>query len=455
MNKSIFVIEPEKRIPIIGEYDVCVVGGGCTGTFAAIRASRLGVKTAIIEKNGCLGGTCTRGYISVWHREYDVDFNIKIFSGMTFEVIDRLSKRNAVLFRVRDTTQSRMRQISSYIINTAELQIELDEMIIEAGVTPYFHTLYCAPYVQEGKLLGVIVETKSGRGVILAKTFIDATGDGDVCISLGEDSHEGENKQPATTCAIVYGYYNIPFAEDIISNHMKKYNISKSGWNTPMPNNPAATIWGKSNVSLNLANAEELTKAELECRRQNRALLDILRKYGDNGERISLSSLSEVSARETRQIKCMYMLNKNDVLFGSHFEDAVANGSYPVDIHRIDKPGATYYYLDGVCEHEVFNKYFERTRWLQEGTKYNTYWQIPLRAMIPASGKYGNIVLCGRAIDADREAFAAIRTMVTLNQVGEAAGVVAAMSAKSGKSIAETNISEMKKHLKEGGSIIL
>ena len=455
MNKQ-YIIEPERKLPILGEYEVCVVGGGCTGTLAAIRASRLGVKTALIEEGGCLGGTCTKGYISSWHQERDVDFNQQILAGITFEIIDRLTKRNAVIFRKRDPTQSRMRQISSYIINTAELQIELDEMVAEAGVILHFHTLYCAPYIENGALRGIIVETVSGRGVILGNIFIDATGDGDLCVSLGEKTHEVQRKQPATTCAMVYGYYNIPYAENIICNHMSEYNLYSSGWNTPMPNNPSGTIWGKSNVSLNLANAQELTQAEIECRRQNRALMDLLRKYGDNGDRISLSSLSMgVAARETRQITCMYTLSKEDVMYGAHFYDAVANGSYPVDIHYPDKPGATYYYLNGICEREIYNRSFEQTRWLPEGAQYNTYWQIPLRSMIPASGRYGNVIVCGRAIDADPHAFAAIRTIVTLNQTGEAAGVVAAMAVHNGNSIIDTDIAQMRELLKKGGAIVL
>ena len=43
------VIEPSREIPVINEVDIVVVGGGCTGVFAAIRAARLGAKVAIIE----------------------------------------------------------------------------------------------------------------------------------------------------------------------------------------------------------------------------------------------------------------------------------------------------------------------------------------------------------------------------------------------------------------------
>lgn len=41
---SIRVIED---VPLIEEADICVLGGSCTGAFAAIRAARLGARVAL------------------------------------------------------------------------------------------------------------------------------------------------------------------------------------------------------------------------------------------------------------------------------------------------------------------------------------------------------------------------------------------------------------------------
>ena len=68
-----FIVEPERKIKICDEADVCVVGGSCTGVFAAVRAARLGAKVALIEKQNCLGGTATNGLINIWHSLYDTD----------------------------------------------------------------------------------------------------------------------------------------------------------------------------------------------------------------------------------------------------------------------------------------------------------------------------------------------------------------------------------------------
>ena len=64
---------------------------------------------------------------------------------------------------------------------------------MEAGIHPYLHTLFSEPYLgEDGKLMGVIVDNKSGRGIIKAKYFIDATGDGDLCYRLGLKSYAFE-----------------------------------------------------------------------------------------------------------------------------------------------------------------------------------------------------------------------------------------------------------------------
>lgn len=167
------VIETERNIPIIYKADLCVVGGSCTGVFAAIRAARLGLRVVIIEKQNSFGGTATQGIVNHWHSLMDTEFKREIIAGLTREVIERLKKRDAV------KEISRNRAVG-FILNTEELKIELDELVCENNIKPYLHTFFVLPYVKDGNLHGVVVENKSGRGVILAKIFIDATGDGDL-----------------------------------------------------------------------------------------------------------------------------------------------------------------------------------------------------------------------------------------------------------------------------------
>ena len=177
-----FISEPERQIPVVGEFDLCVLGGSCTGVFAAVRAARLGLSVAIVERMGCFGGVATLSLVNVWHSSLDEPFEKQIFAGLTIEVMDRLRLRQAV-------TDYPNCPHYAWVFNSTELQIELDELIQESRITPHLHTAFAAPHVEDGRLKAVVVENKDGRQAIRARFFIDATGDGDLCQRLGLETY--------------------------------------------------------------------------------------------------------------------------------------------------------------------------------------------------------------------------------------------------------------------------
>ena len=225
------IIEREQQLTVLETADICVLGGGTTGVMAAIRAARMGSKVVLVEQQGNFGGNATSGMVCAWHTMMDFDFKEKIISGLSEEFLGRLKKRNAL--RIVDPDwpghPSRMARISTYIFNTQELKIECDEMLAEAGVIPFLHMMFCKPYVVDGELRGVIVESKNGRQVILAKFFIDATGDGDLAYRLGVPCLESEGKQPSTTAALVTGYTAVMNPKKILLDHLKEYNLPNLG----------------------------------------------------------------------------------------------------------------------------------------------------------------------------------------------------------------------------------
>lgn len=457
-RSSATVREPAKRVPILCETDICVIGGSATGVFAAVRAARMGKRVAIVERLNCFGGNATAGMVCAWHSLLDVDFDKQIISGLSQEVMERLERRGAVHLRTPNPDlPSRMAMLSRYIFNVEELKTELDELVLENGIRPFLHTMFAGPYVEDGVLKGIFVQDKTGRGAILARAFVDATGDGDLCVALGEEWRREARLQPASTGAIVYGYNDVKNADALIYRYCEEYGIPNIGWDTFVPNAPGISLWVKSNLYYDLSDAQQLTQAEIEGRRQNRAMAKLLADHNEIGSRIVLLGQSGVAAaRETRQIKCLYTMTGRDVLEGGAFSDAVANGAYPSDIHhQADQMGAVYRYLDGLEEYERYGCSVETRRWFEAGRPYRKYWQIPFRSMVPASGRYGNVVVCGRAIDADQDAFGAVRVMINMNQTGEAAGVAAALCAESGTPMAQLSVEEIRKRLESGGSLML
>jgi len=190
--------EPERTVPVIGEYDVCVVGGSCTGVFAAVAAARLGAKVCLIENAGFFGGTATASLVNVWHSLLGTEHKRKIIGGLTEEVIERLAERQAVVRHGESNSKA-------FEFNSAEMILELDALVAEAGVTPMLHTRFVAPALAGKRLDAVIVEDKTGRRAVRARQFIDATGDADLVARAGLPTYKDSLLQPPTTCVHLLG----------------------------------------------------------------------------------------------------------------------------------------------------------------------------------------------------------------------------------------------------------
>lgn len=443
--------EPARSIPVIEECDLCVLGGSCTGVFAAIRAARLGLSVALVERMGCFGGVATLSLVNVWHSPLDEVFEKQIFSGLTAEIMDRLRKRGAVTDRANSDSWA-------WAFNSAEMQIELDEMVLEHRIRPWLHTAFATPHVEHGELKAVIVENKSGRGAIRARFFIDATGDGDLCHRLGLDTYTSNHFQPATSCVLLGGREKIewkPEYHKVLLEHGREHNLPEGfAWGAGVPGLDSFMLAGTRVIEANCAEAEGLTRAEMEGRRQVRAIVDILNRHVP-GPKFGIQALpARIGIRETRHVRCHHQLTGAEVLGGHRFPDAIANGSYRVDVHHQDRPGITLRYLDG---REVYLRpgfKAEEKRWREAAKENPTYYQIPYRTLIP-QGPYGNLLAAGRFIDADEEAHAAIRVMVNMNQTGEAAGTAAFLALKNSISARDVDSKLLRATLAGGGSIVL
>ncbi|HCE46903.1 MAG TPA: FAD-dependent oxidoreductase [Lentisphaeria bacterium] len=443
------IVEPAKEIPVAEECDVCVIGGSCTGVFAAIRAARLGAKVVIIEKMNSFGGVATQGLVNYWHSQYDTEFKKQIAAGMSLEVVERLGKRNAVA-EIKECPHK------AFMFNSEELKIELDEIITEQkNIVPFLHTHFAAPFVEDGKLKAVFVENKDGRQAIKAKVFIDASGDGDLAFRMGVPFVMDDFLQPPTTCAKIrnlcpegVNYY------ETVKAHYEEFGLEKDcGWSGEIPGCKDIRMYAETHVfNTNAADARQLTNAEIKGRRQTRAIMDIFRKYAPSENMILLSLASYIGIRETRRFVGEYRLTEEDVLEGKSFDDTIANGSYRVDVHNKENGGFLFKYLDGRQENFTFFG-MEKGRWRPERKVNPTYYQIPYRTMV--NRKVDNLIFAGRTVSTDKAAFGAVRVMINLNQTGEAAGVAAVQSLDSGKNVCDIDTAKLRETLKSGGSIIL
>ncbi len=168
------------QLPLVDSAEVVVVGSGSAGSTAAIASARMGADTLLLERYGFLGGTSTMILDTFYGFYTPGDNTRRVVGGIPWEIAQRLAARGMMLERP-----------SSYGAGTAitydpeTLKVVWEETAEEAGVRLRLHTFCTDVLVESGRITGLIVDGKSGLGVIKAKMFVDATGDADVCFRAG------------------------------------------------------------------------------------------------------------------------------------------------------------------------------------------------------------------------------------------------------------------------------
>lgn len=152
--------------PVLGSYDVVVVGGGTGGAPAGIGAGRQGARTLLIEHLHGLGGVGTLGLISSYYHGNRVGFTKEVDDGVL-----ALSGPNP--------------RVSSAGWNPEHKSEWYRRALRQAGVDVWYGTLGAGAVVENGRVKGVVVVTPQGRGVVLAGAVVDATGNADVAAAAG------------------------------------------------------------------------------------------------------------------------------------------------------------------------------------------------------------------------------------------------------------------------------
>jgi hypothetical protein len=188
MTQSLSFSEPARSLPVPRESDVLVVGGGIAGVSAAVCAARLGAKTLLVERYGYLGGITVGWPVPVVF-QYGRPGGYFV-QGIAREIVDRLDALGGWVHP--EEARSRHPHADG-IFDTELLKLVLVEMCEEAGVELLLHSTLGNALTENGRVVGVAVENKSGRQALLGKITVDSTGDGDVAALAGARSLPSEN----------------------------------------------------------------------------------------------------------------------------------------------------------------------------------------------------------------------------------------------------------------------
>jgi 2-polyprenyl-6-methoxyphenol hydroxylase-like FAD-dependent oxidoreductase len=439
------VHEPARETPVVHECDLCVVGGSCTGVFAAVRAARLGLHVALIEQNILLGGMATAAQVNEWHSLFDIHQKEQIIGGLTVEMLERLRRRQAVREKPHPTGPR-------HRFNSAEMALELDALAREHGIRVFLKASCVAAVRSDDRLEAAVIEDKSGRRAIRARFFIDASGDGDLLRRAGFAAWRNETLQPAAYQMLAAGL------RDISGDLWPRVRHRAEEFSYPLEN---ATPWffeypapadilnvfGARLNGVDASDADQATAAVFEGRRRQRALLDMIR--AETGREPAAVALAHaLGVRETWHVTGLHRLTSADLLGGTAFPDAIARGTYPVDVHSPE--GTLLRHLDGTEQFVGRDGSTMVRRWRERQAQGPACYEVPYRCLVPETAE--NLLVAGRLLDADREAFGGVRVMVNMNQTGEAAGVAAFLALCRAMPGARVDSAELRRALREGGS---
>lgn len=412
-------------LPVLGRWDTVVVGGGTAGASAAISAAREGNSVLVVERAASLGGTPTHALVTPM-------MDSRVSHGRNLNEIERRLNALGVTTREDD-------DLMGYIWFTPETFAEvLEQMLLEAGGQALYDATLVAADVKDGAIAAIEVMTVEGPRAILAEQFVDATGDavlsrlaGVPCVS-GDD--EGNNQM--SSLRFEMGGIDVDAYRDYCLSLGDEFSPLKQGyfWESAMvagkgfkleplfrkavadgvlheddlvyyqcfslPGEPGCMAFNCPHLLGLKSNASAMARsaALAEGRQRTRRLVSFLTGYMPGFEHAFLiREAGMLGVRESWRIQGSYVLDVDDYVSRARFEDAVAKGTWYIDVHSATK---------GLVHMEKY----------QPGE----YYEIPYRCLTNKTIK--NMLTVGRCISTSFLVQASVRIQQTVIDMGDSAG---------------------------------
>ena len=453
------IVEPARATPVARDVDVLVCGGGLSGIGAALGAARAGAKTLIVERNASFGGPATAVLMNTWN------VPVERMTGIAREIALNLAQRGA------GVTGG-----PTFPFDPEAFKGLSIDMLQDAGVEILNYTWVVDPVMEAGRIRGAVVQNKSGRQAILARVVVDATGDADIATLAGAEHVKGRESDgrmrpmsvlfrlggvdvgravaycrahpenftadpnfhildPARGLVRMSGFFDVAekarslgeLPEEVHYIRMEGVDVERG---VVLVNN--ARVYNVDGT-----NAWDITRADLEARRQNRMLFDVIRKYIPGFETAwVLDSSANVGVRETRRVRGALVLDQADFLAQRTWPDGVAR------IWRHMAEGRDWHKADGGEGAPTDAVY-------RTGTTALAWFEIPWGVFTP-NGVDG-LLTCGRTLSVTHDADMWTRGQYCCLVTGQVAGIAAALAALGGFMPSALDVSVLQRRVAEQG----
>ena len=382
------VSKPEADDRTRVEADILVLGAGISGMSAALEAAKAGADVVVADAEPALGGQAVGSIIGtiigLWSHDDDP---VQLTHGVADDLMDDLVPTGDVVVIEGQELSTRILQYDE-----VALQRWMEREAEERGVRPLLGAVLSDVAFEDRRVRHVDFQTRYGPVRVEADGYVDASGDGSLTYEAGLELREPKAQVYGSMNFLIEGYDEAAAAElemDAVHGRLSAVGeayglVREDGHLMAMPGKPFML----ANITHMETPMDPMGYADMvfEGRRQADAIVEFLAaEFPDVFEDAAIRRYGNPGIRQTRWIRGREQLTLDDLRRGERPEDAVARGSWSVELH--DSPEAVHW------EH------------FEDGHVY----YIPLSCMVPEGAD--NLVAAGRCIDADTEALSAIRVM--------------------------------------------